>query len=708
MSLDFTVKEFILGGGTATPTLQFYRRGFVLNGGTSPTWQDIVLSGVGSLTLTNAKANGLNYLKLFGGCEQRNIPAEYTQVNGVTNYTDNDVLGYIDTGIVADVDDMEFDIVAYINPGASLGISWYLLQSRDGTSSPIYGISGSQNNNTFLGSFSGTNIPIDSTAMTRQPGHLYHVNLKCKDGTGTIVVDDLTDGTTATATGTYTFAAATSNIGLFSNMAISSGGVMQTLAAWNTYVYSTYIKKSGVKVLDYISCKNSSNVAGFYDKVTSTLKVATEGGLQVSSNVTVPTPNTPMDIVCNNGTIKARMASGLPTGYTKLDYIQSDGACYIDLGRVPNNTDIIEQKFRKVGTSSSTCAWYGSMPSTSSTTPRISLGSYAGGSARGNMFCGINRTVNLTEAIDTNAHTIRFRAVTATECSWTFDGEEHTGTGVGSDQYEPAITLTSYIFARHGNDGVQVYDGEGTAIYYHREYLANGTLALDCVPVRRGSDNALGLYDLVSNTFLPNQGTGTFTAGSVDDSLEVYTYGTVETVSVKDDNNTVLGTATATDLLAVGDYKDVHSILDGAVSRNVGIKVLDGTEDWVTFSVTQGDLFRTIISDSVSSAKNVLGVLCNYYNIVGSASRVSGTLSGANQNYDFINDNYSTLAGWKQYLSDQYNSGNPVIVIYPLATATSETVTGQNLNIQSGTNIVDITQASIDNLGLEVSYKGTI
>jgi hypothetical protein len=47
-------------------------------------------------------------------------------------------------------------------------------------------------------------------------------------------------------------------------------------------------------------------------------------------------------------------------------------------------------------------------------------------------------------------------------------------------------------------------------------------------------------------------------------------------------------------------------------------------------------------------------------------------------------------------------------VVYPLATPTTETVTGQTLHIQAGTNIVEITQASIDNLGLEVSYKGTI
>lgn len=76
MSFDFTVKEFILGGGAGTPTFQFYRKGFILNGsgGSSPSWKDIILHGNTALTLVNAKVNGLNYLKLFGGCEQSGTP----------------------------------------------------------------------------------------------------------------------------------------------------------------------------------------------------------------------------------------------------------------------------------------------------------------------------------------------------------------------------------------------------------------------------------------------------------------------------------------------------------------------------------------------------------------------------------------------------------------------------------------------------------
>ena len=69
---------------------------------------------------------------------------------------------------------------------------------------------------------------------------------------------------------------------------------------------------------------------------------------------------------------------------------------------------------------------------------------------------------------------------------------------------------------------------------------------------------------------------------------------------------------------------------------------------------------------------------------------------------------YTSVNQFKQFLADQYNAGFPVIVVYPLATATTESVTGQTLTTQAGTNIVEITQASMDNLELEVSYKAGV
>lgn len=164
-------------------------------------------------------------------------------------------------------------------------------------------------------------------------------------------------------------------------------------------------------------------------------------------------------------------------------------------------------------------------------------------------------------------------------------------------------------------------------------------------------------------------------------------------------------TATAEMLLKVGTYQDEQSVLDGSVTRNIGIKVLDGTENWNYYSVEQGNLFRITISDSVSENKYILGVLCNKYNVVN--NRTNLTLSGTVRNYDFIDNNYSTLDTWKTYLAEQYANGTPVVLVYPLATATTETVTAQTLTTQAGTNTITAT-GYLDNLALEVSYKGTV
>jgi len=105
MSFDFVEKVMCIGSANTSP-IQFYKKGFWIGGSAEPTWQDIILSGNTALTLVNAKADGLNYLKLFGNtellpetyldtvtldgaCEQTLLPNEYqlyteVEADGVT------------------------------------------------------------------------------------------------------------------------------------------------------------------------------------------------------------------------------------------------------------------------------------------------------------------------------------------------------------------------------------------------------------------------------------------------------------------------------------------------------------------------------------------------------------------------------------------------------------------------------------------------
>lgn len=68
------------------------------------------------------------------------------------------------------------------------------------------------------------------------------------------------------------------------------------------------------------------------------------------------------------------------------------------------------------------------------------------------------------------------------------------------------------LFARmDGSNNLERFSHRKIRIFQIRE---NGIIVLDLVPCYRKSDGEIGMYDLVSNTFFTNAGTGTFTKGA--------------------------------------------------------------------------------------------------------------------------------------------------------------------------------------------------
>ena len=162
------------------------------------------------------------------------------------------------------------------------------------------------------------------------------------------------------------------------------------------------------------------------------------------------------------------------------------------------------------------------------------------------------------------------------------------------------------------------------------------------------------------------------------------------------------GTATAEMLLKVGDYQDVQSIIDGVVTRNVGIKVLDGTEPWIASGTYLGSCYTNIIGQTPSGQ-----VICSHFqNTSGLGNYSRGKCYKESTSFNlWYGDNRTTaVADLKQFLADQYAAGTPVIVIYPLATPTTESVAGQTLQVEDGDNTLEITQASLSGLELEAEY----
>lgn len=258
----------------------------VLAGGT--TIVEVTVSGVPPLNLLGAVEDSLSSVKAYGGTEQRNIPQPYTQVNYVTNTASTAV----DTGIMIDFSkNYEFEVECRAVSG-----SWYILQSRASASGNVTGIHGETSGSTIK--LVVGNVTVCTSAITRTVGNKLYVKATLNAGTATLYVKDETANTEDTQTGSYgtTQPNPTAAVYLLGN----AGGQYVDV---NSDIYMARIKENDTVVMDYVPARQVAT-AGFYDTASGTFKTAlTPANLSADGN-TVPTPSNPMDLVCNNGTLK--------------------------------------------------------------------------------------------------------------------------------------------------------------------------------------------------------------------------------------------------------------------------------------------------------------------------------------------------------------------------------------------------------------------
>ena len=685
MSFDFVEKVMTIGGtGNEVPTLQFYKRGFNLGGsGSQPSWQDIILSGNTALTLVNAKANGLNYLKLFGGTEQRNLPSGYTQVK----YLQSSNTQWINTGYYPN-QNTKFEISGTQGDtdSALFGLSVVFYCFNNSGSTTFYGFCGDS------GSFNFTmgSVPVVLT-MSATDGIVIN---------GTKYIDLTASSTTAD----YPMA-------LFGRMNNSTGEVAKL--GYHRINYAK-IYENNILIHSYIPCRrNSDNVLGMFDTVTGNFLTNSGTGTFTAGADVVPSPNTPMDIVCNNGVVKVFAGDKFTTEGALNQYIISVNTGEI----VPNENYIVTDYIY------------------------LLAGTYTGTffeSPAGNKFF---RAWSYNADDGTPIQEIFNKRATGDLETFNFSISENCYIRVSyrnSFTQMFKATTTTEIYTDGTVETVQVsgknlFDKNDIA-YNNSTILADGSIisaenisVLDYIPVQ---PNTIYTYSSTTNSaraynkrivcFDANKNYITSIADTTGNpsgqfSITGTTPANTRYIVVACSNDQMAtaqlelsSTATAENLLKVGDYKDVQEVLTGSVTRNVGIKVLDGSEDWTQISGT----------NYVSLLKSVINLIgnTNATCLITSLKQVLHADIEASTNCFSVGTNYlncklsgaTTVNQFKQYLASQYNAGTPVIIIYPLATATTETVTGQPLTTQAGTNIVEITQASIDNLGLEVSYKATV
>ncbi|MCQ2581236.1 MAG: hypothetical protein MJ164_03670 [Alphaproteobacteria bacterium] len=134
-------------------------------------------------------------------------------------------------------------------------------------------------------------------------------------------------------------------------------------------------------------------------------------------------------------------------------------------------------------------------------------------------------------------------------------------------------------------------------------------------------------------------------------------------------------------LRKVGEYAD-ELRPDGTVIRRVGVKVLDGTENWTKYANAYPFVPNLLPTNYATGTL----LVSNYYsgNTANSGSADYGNYScwvQSTSQYPRLyirDDRFTTLSGttgindFKAYLAQQYANGTPVTVYYPLATEVVE------------------------------------
>ena len=198
------------------------------------------------------------------------------------------------------------------------------------------------------------------------------------------------------------------------------------------------------------------------------------------------------------------MQSLLPSGYTPLVYLQSDGTQWINSGIALNSSTSTYRFECKVGASTRDGHAHSFFGTSSYQTGMMGIYHYTNNTYYSEYIQNANKgTQGLTIAkgdvfeyylqMNMSAKTYASRIAYASEVTGSFTAMSNT-------------TDTIRVFKSDD------YPGGYWKCYYFR-IIKDNVSAVDLRPARRDSDGVIGMYDLVSRSFKTNSGSGTFIAG---------------------------------------------------------------------------------------------------------------------------------------------------------------------------------------------------
>ena len=211
---------------------------------------------------------------------------------------------------------------------------------------------------------------------------------------------------------------------------------------------------------------------------------------------------------------KISCPAGKWTGeYQKLDYIEASGTQYIDTGHVITST-IVSADFEissGVNVSGNIGHFGGNQDVNSGHAVNFKDSAFGLWIAKQSEN-GIGAGSKITNggAFNAEVKQLVHYEISGNNRTLTVNGSANSGTfSEGS-----IISANHYrLFSNGCVGGCNDKMLEGRMHWF--KLYENGSLVFDLIPVKRLSDNAVGMYDLVSGQFFGNSGTGDFTAGPV-------------------------------------------------------------------------------------------------------------------------------------------------------------------------------------------------
>lgn len=393
------------------------------------------------------------------------------------------------------------------------------------------------------------------------------------------------------------------------------------------------------------------NLPNAHEKELESLKVF--GKCELSGT---PSPDNPVDIICNNGIIKPYLNAegsstqdGTPSPDNPVE-IQNYTQGNMVLRGVGDYKDIYNSSAKSITRKIGTIILTGEEDWVRNVTSQNIVRSYT------ILPDAYTKTSGRTSVICTHYHNIG--NIFTNEVNGIFLGNDGKLWIVNSD--DPAYTLKMFTD-------------------FVKEQYQNGT------PV-------VAYYPLATET--------TETWNDV-----VYTEGTQEIITVGNSSATAeyLLNTTTTNL----NFIDTQDILNGTITRKIGIYVFDGSEAIIkssappclSYSKTLLGSNSTVLPDGTAVER----LKCTHYPSSNTSIYVDTLWIGnANINFNSL-ARFPEITDFKQFLADQYNTGTPVIVVFPLAEPTTEQVSPQPMSTIEGDNILEIS-GSLPDLEAEVEY----